>query len=122
MTHGYEVLEKAAWIIETYGWCQRANARDSNNHACRVTHGDAQTFSLYGAVLKAMGGDDKALQHSEPMWRTLTETAKAACPQYNGVHPVMEINDLDGQSQAAIVKCLKDAAATLKTSETPKKD
>lgn len=117
-----DILEKAAWIIETHGWCQRANARDSNNHACRVTHPDAMTFSLYGAVLKAMGGDDKRLQHSEPMWRVLTDVARAACPQYHGVHPVMEINDLDGQTQEAIIRCLKAAASVLRDLKAPKKE
>ena len=56
-------LDAAAALIRA-GYCLEANAQDANRRACPVMAPEAVAWSLYGALLRATGGDDFRCQTS----------------------------------------------------------
>src|SRR4029434_10145947 len=58
-----EHLDAAAALIRA-GYCLEANAQDANRRACAVMAPEAVAWSLYGALLRATGGDDFKWQTS----------------------------------------------------------
>lgn len=123
--NGSDIIRKAAEIINQNGWCQGSHARDSNGVVCRILHPDAATFSIYGAVSKALylfGLDpsDKAIQNTQPMWDVLTQQAARQRAQYTGVHPLMDFNDNPNCSPGEALGFLGDCAQQLETAEKAK--
>jgi hypothetical protein len=119
------ICRKAAEIINQNGWCQGAHARDTNGTVCPIKSGDAATFSLYGAVSRALyllgcDSSDKAMQHRIDLWQELTHRAGKERGQYSGVHPVMDFNDDRNRSQGEVVGFLGDCAYALEQRERAK--
>jgi hypothetical protein len=50
-------LDAAAALIRA-GYCLEANAQDANRRMCPVMAPEAVAWSLYGALLRATGGDE----------------------------------------------------------------
>jgi len=63
ITPATQHLDAAAALIRA-GYCLEANAQDANRRACPVMAPEATAWSLYGALLRASGGDDFRCQTS----------------------------------------------------------
>jgi hypothetical protein len=63
ITPATQHLDAAAALIRA-GYCLEANAQDANRRACAVMAPEAVAWSLYGALLRATGGDDFKCQTS----------------------------------------------------------
>lgn len=119
------ICRKAAEIINQNGWTQGARARNTENVVCQIISGDAASFSIYGAVSKAMyllgcAHDDKAMQHRLDLWQELTSRAARERGQYSGVHPLFDFNDDRNRTQGEVVGFLNDCAYALEQAESAK--
>lgn len=123
MTSAADVLRAAGALIEL-GWSQGAPARDANGVPVLLfgeTSGDrsraavnreATSFSIYGAVCKAMtmaGPCDRL----PLVWDVLFRLASATEVPHGGnnhVHPVIQFNEHEGRTKAEVLALLDLAA------------
>lgn len=118
-----EVLRDARQIINTYDWCQRANARDAAGRSCRVLSPDAVAFSLYGAVMRSAKAGDVDLQQTS-LFQHLTAVSERALQRLGWTntvhqHPVHAINDYPGIDKQAILDVIEEAAQECDNTSKP---
>lgn len=137
----YELIRRAAKIIETQGWASGADetgqaiaARDASGNPVRLleigrggesrakVNPAAQSFSVYGALVKA-----QAL-HKEPtsvglMWDTLYQLAREAHGAAEGgtnfVHPVIQYNETPGRTKDEVLAFMESAAVAIEAKLNP---
>lgn len=137
----YELIRRAAKLIETQGWARGTDetggavaARDVSGAPVRLlataTGGDSRTkvnpaahsFSIYGALVKAQQ------THGEPphiglMWDTLYRMAReiGGAPEggRNYVHPVIQYNETEGRTQEEVLAFMEQAAAAIEAKLNP---
>ena len=120
------ICRKAVEIINCNGWAQGAHARDTAGVVCRIISGDAATFSIYGAISKALylldqPHDDKAMQQDQSaLWNEITHRAAKERGQYSGVHPLFDFNDDPRRTQGEVIGFLNDCAYALEQAEKAK--
>lgn len=118
----HDVLRAAHAVILEGGWSAGASARDSAGGIVPLFAGAdraginplAVSFSIYGAICKAASGQPQ----SEPalMWETMARCAKviAGVPGgSNHLHPVIGINEMEGQTQDGVLAFLAACADEL---------
>ena len=137
----YELIRRAAKLIETQGWACGTDeagdpvaARDASGNPVRLlsagTGGESRvkvnkaavSFSAYGALVKAQE------LYKEPtsvglMWSTLYAMAKdlhnAAEGGTNYVHPVIQFNETEGRTKEEVLAFMEAAAAAIEAQLAP---
>lgn len=136
----YELIRKAAKLIEAQGWAHGADPaggataafdRDGNPVRLLATGGGdarvkvnpaAYSFSIYGALVKAQetGGETASIGL---MWDTLYRMARelGGAPEggTNYVHPVIQYNETEGRTQDEVLAFMEQAAAAIEAALTP---
>jgi hypothetical protein len=129
-----ETIRRAIVILNTYGWCQGSNALDAMGAPVRLfetsTAGDARvrinpaaaSFSIYGAVAKAIGDAGSGVPQSGRMWEVLAALAQAIPGQdapggTNHVHPLAHYNESMDRTKEEVIAFLEHAAAELEGPE-----
>lgn len=114
----YEWLRAAIDVLERYGWCQGAVARDAAGNSVNVLSPDrrlnpaAVAYSAYGAIMRA--GMEARTPPAEPplMWDMLRHQAevRGVRGSWEHGHPIHMINDQPGQTKQWIIDYLAAAA------------
>lgn len=137
----YELIRKAAEIIETQGWACGTEpevggavaARDRSGAAVRLfgnpsggesrarVNPQAWSFSVYGALVKAQEAGQVA--SIGLMWDVLYRMAKelnaAAEGGTNYVHPVIQYNETEGRTKDEVLAFMESAAAAIEAQLNP---
>jgi hypothetical protein len=130
----YDLIRRAAKLIETQGWTQGAAARDqagaevqllavgqAGDSRVRVNN-RAHSFSIYGALVKAQE------LYGEPtnvgvMWNTLMELAAQLDTKPAGgknfVHPVITYNENMDRTLADVLAFMEQAATAIEAKLNP---
>lgn len=137
----YDLIRRAAKIIETSGWAAGTDdkggavaARDASGDPVTLfdtaSGGESRTrvnrkavsFSVYGAMVKAQEA------HGEPphlglMWATLmqlaSELGNIPSGGTNYVHPVIQYNMAEGRTKEEVLAFMEQAAATIEAKLNP---
>lgn len=124
-----EVVVKAIDVLNAYGWCQGAAARDRQGNDIRLYEvsaaGDGRTrinqaaasFSIYGAIAKAMQEAGEAVPQAGLMWDTLHSLAKVIPSTVDHIHPVVAFNENMDRTKDEVIGFLQDAVAHLEMLE-----
>jgi hypothetical protein len=127
-----DLIRAAAKIIETQGWCSGTNnqghavhVRDQSGIALSLFRGDntgqdkakvnpgARSFSIYGALVKAMDEARGAVADPGSLWEVLHAMALAEGVRTGGqgyVHPVIGLNEAEGQTKDGVLAFLERCA------------
>jgi hypothetical protein len=89
---------KPSEIIEKYGWCQNAAARDSDGMSIHALSSEATCFCLSGAVQRAFRGG------AYP-WLVFMVDTKTFLPR--GFTSVIVWNDAPGRTKEEVIQLLK---------------
>lgn len=129
-----DLIRAAAKIIETQGWCSGTDnkgkivhVRDQSGIALPLYRGDntgqdkakvnpgARSFSIYGALCKAIHDARGAVADPGGMWTVLqgiamAETGAERAGGTNWLHPVIGINEREGQTKDGVLAFLERCA------------
>lgn len=120
MSYEAAALSQAADLIRQHGHSRQANARDERGRACAISSPSARTYSLYGAVSKALQAGDVELQSGRyrDLWAVLTQAATDRMFQLGlqappAQHPIFALNDVPGFNAAAAIDFLNSVRERL---------
>lgn len=113
-----DLFHRAADLLEEFGWCQWAPARDEDDWSCRPTDPGAVRFCLTGAVERAIydlcGGWEFRDQGPPPQFPNL----KARRPGTGDPSPFDPVwNNADGRTRTEVVARLRELAEAAKDRE-----
>ena len=125
----HELLRAAADVIRATGWSQGSHARDHMGREIGLyaigTEGTsraainphAASFSIYGAIVKALNEAGSAVPQSGLMWDTLHRLATAkvasALGGTNHLHPIILFNEEMDRTKEEVLAFLEEAAVEL---------
>lgn len=128
-----DLIRAAAKIIETEGWCSGTDnkgkivhVRDQSGIPLPLYRGDntgqdkakvnmgARSFSIYGALCKALHDARGAVADPGGMWTVMHKMATTEVQQRSGggnyVHAVIAINEREGQTKDGVLAFLERCA------------
>jgi hypothetical protein len=124
-----ELIRAAAAVIRNGGWSQGTAARDAMGNEVPLfggTRGDASragvnpeavSFSIYGALVKAMGAAGSGVADPGMMWETLRRMSgvEHGVPAggLNHVHSVITYNDGADRTVEQVLSFLETCALTI---------
>jgi hypothetical protein len=123
----HELIRAAIGILTSNGWSQGAAARNhygeqlplylpatGGDSRARI-HPDAVSFSIYGALAKAMGDAGTAVANPGLLWATLDAAAKLHVVPggTNHLHALIAFNEVEGRTHAEVLEFLEGVALQL---------